>query len=149
KRYPGRKAPPWWNRATGTPLIADLPHCYVHLNMLLTKQLNESLPMVRRWHSACTAKGVVCVWSSVEVCVKFKLIAAILGLMIAIPGAVVAQNSDDQVPDQDSKPSPSIQMPGPNDQGSADEDSTDPGSMNPGSINRGSTDPGSNDSSPS
>jgi hypothetical protein len=85
---------------------------------------------------------------------KFKSIAALLGMMIAIQGAVVAQNSDDQVPDQDSKPSPSIRMPGPNDQGSADEDSTDPGSMNPGSmnpgsINQGSPDPVSNDSSPS
>jgi len=53
--------------------------------------------------------------------------------MIAIPGAVVAQNSDDQVPDQDSKPSPSIQMQGPNDQGSMDSGATDQGPMDSGS----------------
>ncbi len=94
---------------------------------------------------------------------KFKLIAALLGLMIAIPGAVVAQNSDDQVPDQDAKPSPNIQaapMPGPNDQGatdqgsadqgSADQDSMGQGSMGqgsngPGSINQGPAQPGSNE----
>ena len=69
---------------------------------------------------------------------KFKFIAAIIGLMIAIPGVVVAQNSDDQVPDQDSKPSPSIKMQGPNDQGS----------MDSGSMNQGPMDPGSNDSGP-
>jgi len=75
---------------------------------------------------------------------KFKLIAALLGLMIAIPGAVVAQNSDDQTPDQDSKPSPNIQapMPGPNDQGSVDQ-----GSMDQGSMNQGTMEPGSNDAS--
>ena len=44
---------------------------------------------------------------------KFKLIAALLGLMIAIPGVVIAQSADDQVPDQDSKPSPSIRMQAP------------------------------------
>jgi hypothetical protein len=75
---------------------------------------------------------------------KFKLIAALLGLMIALPGAVVAQDSDDQVPDQDSKPSPSIRMQGPNDQGSVDS-----GSMDQGEMNQGPTDPGSNDSGPS
>src|SRR5271169_5733773 len=74
---------------------------------------------------------------------KFKLIAAILGLMIGIPGVVVAQNSDDQVPDQDSKPSPSIQMPSPNDQGSVDSIPMDQGSANQGPI-----EPGSNDSGP-
>ncbi len=63
--------------------------------------------------------------------------------MIGIPGAVVAQNSDDQVPNQDSKPSPSIQMPSPNDQGSVD--STP---MDQGSANQGPMEPGSNDSGP-
>jgi len=78
---------------------------------------------------------------------KFKLIAAILGLMIAIPGVVIAQSADDQVPDQDSKPSPSIPMQGPNDQGPVDQGSADQNSMdqgpldqrpmNQGSINQG------------
>src|SRR5271154_2227825 len=85
---------------------------------------------------------------------KFKLIAALLGLMIAIPGAVVAQNQNDQAPDQNAKPSPNIQapapapMPGPNDQ---DHDSSmdqnqgqgqgavDQGSMNQGSMNQAPT----------
>ncbi len=53
---------------------------------------------------------------------KLKFIAALLGLIIAIPGAVIAQNQDDQVPDQNSKPSPNIQMQGPNDQTSTDQD---------------------------
>ena len=44
---------------------------------------------------------------------KFKLIAALLGLMIAIPGAVFAQNANDQVPDQDLQVAPA-----PSDQGS-------------------------------
>ncbi len=56
---------------------------------------------------------------------KFKLIAALLGLMIAIPGAVIAQSQDDQAPDQNPKPSPNVQMPGPNDQGPMDQDSAD------------------------
>ncbi len=53
---------------------------------------------------------------------KFKLIAALLGLglTIAIPGAVVAQISDDQVPDQDSQVAPS-------DQGSMGQGSNDQG----------------------
>ena len=83
---------------------------------------------------------------------KFKLIAALLGLglMIAIPGAVVAQTSDDQVPDQYSKPSAGIPMQGPNDQGSMDQDSMDQGPNDPssndqGSMNQGPTEPGSND----
>src|ERR1019366_4818300 len=66
---------------------------------------------------------------------KFKLIAAILGLMIAIPGVVIAQGADDQVPDQDSKPSPGIRMPAPNDQGSMDQGQggpMDPGPNEPG-----------------
>ena len=57
---------------------------------------------------------------------KFKLLAAILGFLIAIPGVVIAQNADDQAPDQDSQPAPSVQGPvsqGPNDQGSTDQGS--------------------------
>ena len=72
---------------------------------------------------------------------KFKLIAALLGLMIAIPSVVVAQNaqnSDDQAPDQSSKPSPNIQMQGPSDQSSMDQDSMDQGSADQGSMNQGS-----------
>ena len=78
---------------------------------------------------------------------KFKLIAAILGFLIAIPGTVSAQNPDDQVPDQDSQvaQAPSVQVPmsqEPNDQ-----DSMDQGPMNPGSMGQGSNDPGSGDPS--
>src|ERR1039458_9024312 len=88
---------------------------------------------------------------------KFTLIAALLGLMIATPGVVIAQNADDQAPDQYSKPSAGIQAPmqGPNNQGSMDQDSMDQGSMNQGSMNQGSMiqgsmnqdpmEPGSND----
>src|SRR5580658_3885952 len=81
---------------------------------------------------------------------KLKLIAALLGLMIAIPGAIIAQVPDEQAPD--SKPSPNIQAPmqapGPNDQGPADQgsdqDSMNQGSMNQGSINQaGPNDPNS------
>ncbi len=103
---------------------------------------------------------------------KFKLIAALLGLMMAIPGAVIAQNGgqnpDNQGLDQNSKPSPSIPMQAPNDQGSMDQDqdqdsmgqvqgsmdqgpndqgSMDQRSMDQGSSSRGPMDPGSNDSS--
>ncbi len=54
---------------------------------------------------------------------KFKLIAALLGLMIAIPGAVFAQSANDQVPDQD------LQLaPAPSDQGSMNQGSAQPGS---------------------
>ncbi len=80
-------------------------------------------------------------------------------MTMAIPGAVIAQNPDDQTPDQYSKPSAGIQaeatIQGPNDQGSADQDaidqgsfdqgSNDQGSMNQGSTNQGSTQPGYND----
>ena len=74
---------------------------------------------------------------------KFKLIAAILGLglMMAIPAAVRAQNPDDQTPDQDAKPSPNIQMQGPNNQGSMDQGSMD--RSNQGSMDQGSMDQGS------
>src|SRR6266446_6734435 len=71
---------------------------------------------------------------------KYKLIAAILGLglTMAIPGAVIAQNPDDQTPDQYSKPSAGIQaeatIQGPNDQGSMDQDAIDQGSIDQGSI---------------
>ena len=55
---------------------------------------------------------------------KFKFIAAILGLMMAIPVAVLAQN--DQAPDQDLQAAPSLNDQGsvgqgPNDQGSSDQ----------------------------
>ncbi len=86
---------------------------------------------------------------------KFKLIAAILGLgmMIAIPGVVMAQSADEQAPDQDSKPSPSIRMQAPNDQDSMDQDSADQDSMNQGSINGsinkgGPMEPGPNEPGP-
>jgi hypothetical protein len=71
---------------------------------------------------------------------RVKLIAAILGLMVAIPAAVIAQNPDDQ--DQYSKPSPNIQAPapGPNDQGYSNQDS-----MDQDSIDSSSMDPSSND----
>jgi hypothetical protein len=73
---------------------------------------------------------------------KFKFIAAILGLMIAIPGAVIAQNQDDQMPDQDAKPSPNVQMQGPNDQGpqgatNQGPDDQDSINQNQGQINQG------------
>ncbi len=70
---------------------------------------------------------------------KFKFIAVFLGMMMAIPGAILAQsntqNSYDQTPDQNAKPSPYVQapapspMPGPNDQGSADQNSMNQNSM--------------------
>ena len=47
-------------------------------------------------------------------------LGAILGLLIPLPVAVVAQRPDYTTVDQDSKPSPSIAMQGPNDQGSVD-----------------------------
>jgi len=82
---------------------------------------------------------------------KYKLIAAILGLglTMAIPGAVIAQNPDDQTPDQYSKPSAGIQaeatIQGPNDQGSADQGSADQDAIDQGSMDQGSIDQGSND----
>ncbi|MGA9505886.1 MAG: FecR family protein, partial [Terriglobales bacterium] len=80
---------------------------------------------------------------------KFKLITALLGLMIAIPGVVFAQNADDQGTDPMSKPSPIIQAPapGPSDQGSVDQDSMDQDSMNQDSMNQGSNQ-GSNNQGP-
>jgi FecR protein len=79
---------------------------------------------------------------------KYKLIAAILGLglTMVMPGAVVAQNPDDQSSDQYSKPSAGIQaeatIQGPNDQGSADQDAIDQGSVDQGSMDQGSNDQG-------
>src|SRR5271155_263924 len=72
---------------------------------------------------------------------KFKFITAFLGsflgLMIALPSVVMAQNSaqhqDDESQDQTSKPSPNIQLQNPPDQGSAN-----PGSANQGTANQGS-----------
>ena len=83
---------------------------------------------------------------------KFKLIAALLGLTMAIPGAVIAQssaqnpaqNQDDQAPDQNAKPSPYIQAPvqapapGPNDQGPADQNSAGQNSMDQNSMDQDS-----------
>jgi len=76
---------------------------------------------------------------------KFRLMAAILGLTIAIPGAVSAQNPDDQAPDQAPKPSPNIQAPlqSPNDQGSMDQNSMNQGSMEQGSNDQGLRNQGS------
>ena len=85
---------------------------------------------------------------------KYKLIAAILGLglTMAIPGAVIAQNPDDQTPDQYSKPSAGIQaeatIQGPNDQGSMDQDAIDQGSVDQGSMDQGPNDQGSMDQGP-
>jgi hypothetical protein len=65
---------------------------------------------------------------------------------MAIPGAVIAQNPDDQTPDQYSKPSAGIQaeatVQGPNDQGSADQDAIDQGSVDQGPMDQGSNDQG-------
>jgi len=61
---------------------------------------------------------------------------------MAIPGVVIAQGADDQVPDQDSKPSPSIRMQAPNDQASTDQDSADQDSVNQDSMNKGSINQG-------
>src|SRR6266481_6315984 len=91
-----------------------------------------------------------CVVSKGEVSMKSKskLIAAILGLglTMAIPGAVIAQNPDDQTPDQYSKPSAGIQaeatIQGPNYQGSMDQDAIDQGSMDQGPNDQGSMDQG-------
>src|SRR6202453_2219052 len=68
---------------------------------------------------------------------KLKFIAALLGLLMAIPGVVIAQNQgqDDQSMDQNSKPSPNIQMQAPNDQPANDQPAdaqppNDQGAMN-------------------
>jgi FecR protein len=100
--------------------------------------------------------------NQVEVFMKLKFIAALLGLglVVAIPGAVIAQNPAqnpaDQTTDPYSKPSPNVQAPapGPNDQGPADQNSMDqdqdsmnPSSASPNSANQGPIDPGPNDAS--
>ena len=69
-------------------------------------------------------------------------------MTMAIPGAVIAQNPDDQTSDQYSKPSAGIQaeatIQGPNDQGSADQDAIDQGPMDQGAVDQGPMDQGSN-----
>ena len=52
---------------------------------------------------------------------KLKFIAALLGMAMVIPGALIAQNHDDQSMDQNSKPSPNVQMQAPNDQPANDQ----------------------------
>jgi hypothetical protein len=89
-------------------------------------------------------------WKGIEN-MKLKLVAALLGLglMIALPGALLAQNQDDQTPDQDSQVMPA---PGQNDQGPADQNQMDQNQMNqapggpndPNSGGPGSTDPNAN-----
>src|ERR1700723_970794 len=86
-----------------------------------------------------------CVPKVVEIFMKFKFLAAILGLMIAVPAVVVAQVPEEQIPQQDSKPSPNVQMQGPNDQSANDQGSMDQDSMDQGS---GPADPNSNLSGP-
>jgi hypothetical protein len=63
--------------------------------------------------------------AKVEIRMKLKFIVALLGLIMAIPGGIIAQNQDDQPQDQNAKPSPNIPMQGPNDQGSMDQDQAD------------------------
>lgn len=72
---------------------------------------------------------------------KFKFLAALLGLMIAITGAVIAQAQDDQTPDQDAKPSPNVQMQAPappatNDQAPADQAPPDQASPDQGNADQ-------------
>jgi len=63
-------------------------------------QLKE-LPLVAlHWHAACILSGGLLCHEQGGVPMKFKLIAALLGLMIAIPVAISAQNPDDQAPDR-------------------------------------------------
>jgi hypothetical protein len=73
---------------------------------------------------------------------KFKLITAILGMTMVIPGAVFAQYSDGLMQDQTAKPSPNIPMDAPSDQtsmqqGQIDQRPVDQGSMGQGSMNQG------------
>ena len=76
---------------------------------------------------------------------KFRLMAALLGLgfAMAIPCAVFAQNPEEQTLDQNSKPSADIQapMPGPNDQDSMGQNSMDQGSMEQGPTDQDSMNP--------
>src|SRR5271157_5302684 len=103
------------------------------------------------WHSACILSGRVLSRARVEVSMRLKLIAALLGLMMAIPGAAFAQNADDLAPDQEAKPSAGVPMQGPNDQGSMDQgamdqDLNDQGSMDQRTMNQGPSQPGPNNS---
>ena len=70
---------------------------------------------------------------------KLRFIAALLVLMIVIPGMVIAQGGaqypDEQAPGQ-SKPSPSIQMPAPNGQASNGQAPNDQGSNPQGSMSQ-------------
>src|ERR1700693_3175061 len=110
-------------------------------------QLKDFSLLPRHWQSTCVLTDRVRVPSKVEVHMKFKLIAALLGLglMIAIPGSVVAQIVDDQVPDQDSQVAPAQSDEGSMSQGSMNQGSMNQGSMNQGSMNKCPTEPGSND----
>src|SRR5450755_3040559 len=76
---------------------------------------------------------------------KFKLIAGLLGMMMAIPGAVIAQAPEEQPPYQDTKPSPNVQMPGPSDQSSMDQDAMDQDAIDQGSTDRGPAEQGAMD----
>src|SRR5260370_13465752 len=102
-------------------------------------QLKDFSLLPRHWQSTCVLTGRVRVPSKVEVHMKFKLIAALLGLglMIAIPSDVVAQIVGDQVTDQDSQVAPAQ-----SDQGSMNRDSVKQGSMNQDSMGQGSNDQG-------
>jgi hypothetical protein len=56
----------------------------------------KKLPLgARHWHSACTLSSVPFSSNKVEVPGKLKLIAALPGFLIAISGAISAQNPDD------------------------------------------------------
>src|SRR5258708_15577054 len=147
---PGRKQPPWWNRANGVPAKPDCPSDMEAYNLLQIRQLMafphptstlaSCLQSVRQSLRPLAGKREVSMKS------KSKLIAAILGLglTMAIPGAVIiAQNPDDQSSDQYSKPSAGIQSSMDQDsiaQGSVDQDST-----NQGATNLDSTQPAYND----
>src|SRR5208337_1992221 len=97
------------------------------------------------WHSACILSGRVLSRARVEVSMRLKLIAALLGLMMAIPGAAFAQNADDLAPDQEAKPSAGVPMQGPNDQGSMDQGAMDQDLNDQGSMDQGANDQGSMD----
>src|SRR5271166_2877739 len=83
--------------------------------------------------------------NELEVSMRLKLIAALLGLMMAIPGAAFAQNADDLAPDQEAKPSAGVPMQGPNDQGSMDQGAMDQDLNDQGSMDQGANDQGSMD----
>ena len=62
------------------------------LNLLNTMQLKKLPRGARYWHSACSLSGGPFFPSKVAVPRRFKLLAALLGFLIAITGAVSAQN---------------------------------------------------------